>query len=78
MQHFLAYRDSRLVGRVSAIIDRNYVEFHEDKAGFVGFFEAEDDDSARALMEEDPAVVKGIMRAEVFPYRIAFTSMKPC
>ncbi len=49
-QHFLAYREGRLVGRVSAIIDRNYIEFHEEKTGFMGFFEAEDDEeTARAL-----------------------------
>jgi uncharacterized protein YciI len=38
-------------------------------------FEANDDGAARSVMEKDPAVVKGLMRAEVFPYRIAFTSM---
>jgi uncharacterized protein YciI len=35
-------------------------------------FEADSEDSARKLMEEDPAVKQGLMRARLFPYRIAF------
>ena len=34
-------------------------------------FEAEDESAARRIMESDPAVVEGVMRAELFPYRIA-------
>lgn len=34
-------------------------------------FEAEDESAARKIMETDPAVVAGVMRAELFPYRIA-------
>jgi uncharacterized protein YciI len=35
-------------------------------------FEAETEEAARQLMEGDPAVQKGVMRAEVYPFRIAF------
>ncbi len=34
-------------------------------------FEAPDELQARAIMEDDPAVRAGVMRAELFPYRIA-------
>jgi uncharacterized protein YciI len=34
-------------------------------------FEAADEPEARAIMEDDPAVRAGVMRAELFPYRIA-------
>ena len=34
-------------------------------------FEAADEPCARAIMEDDPAVRAGVMRAELFPYRIA-------
>jgi len=34
-------------------------------------FNADDEDSARAIMESDPAVKHGVMTAELFPYRIA-------
>lgn len=34
-------------------------------------FEADNDNAARAIMLNDPAVQKGVMQAELFPYRIA-------
>jgi len=34
-------------------------------------FRAESEDAARRIMENDPAVRQGVMRAELFPYRIA-------
>jgi uncharacterized protein YciI len=40
-------------------------------------FQAESDESARAIMENDPAVRLGVMRAELFPYRIALWSSPP-
>jgi hypothetical protein len=40
---FLARRDGRVVGRIAAILDRNHNKFHDEKAGFFGFFESVDD-----------------------------------
>jgi uncharacterized protein YciI len=37
-------------------------------------FNAESEDFARAIMESDPAVSGGVMRAELFPYRVALIS----
>ncbi len=37
---FLAYRGEKRVGRIAGIIDRNYIEFHQEKVGFFGFFES--------------------------------------
>ncbi len=34
-------------------------------------FQAESDDQAREIMNSDPAVQRSIMRAELFPFRIA-------
>jgi GNAT superfamily N-acetyltransferase len=45
-EYFLAYRDSRLVGRISAHIDRNLNEFQGNEWGLFGFFECEDDQEA--------------------------------
>jgi GNAT superfamily N-acetyltransferase len=42
-EFFLARRNGRTVGRIAAIHDRNHNRFHEEKAGFFGFFEAVDD-----------------------------------
>ncbi|MHC4846534.1 MAG: YciI family protein [Planctomycetota bacterium] len=35
---------------------------------------ADDEDAARRLMHDDPAVQHGIMSATLYPYRIAFRS----
>ena len=52
-QLFLALRDGRPVGRISASIDRRHIERHGEQAGFFGFFECEDDfETAKALLTE--------------------------
>ncbi len=43
---FLARRGGRVVGRVVAILNRAYNAFHQDRVGFFGFFECEDDQAA--------------------------------
>src|SRR5579859_191554 len=42
-QYFLARRDGRVVGRISAQIDRAYNEYHHTRSGMFGFLEFEDD-----------------------------------
>jgi GNAT superfamily N-acetyltransferase len=50
-EFFLAKRDGRVVGRIAAIFDRAHNKFHEESAGFFGFFESIDDaETARALL----------------------------
>jgi len=43
IQCFLARRGEQPVGRVAAIIDRNFNQVHNEQAGFFGFFEAIND-----------------------------------
>jgi GNAT superfamily N-acetyltransferase len=51
-QYFLAWRDGRAVGRVTAQVDRLLNEFQDNRWGLFGFFECEDDpDAAAALLE---------------------------
>ena len=45
-EYFLAHRDGRLVGRVTAQVDRNLNEFQGNDWGLFGFFECEDDTEA--------------------------------
>src|SRR3954470_5125448 len=48
----LARRDGRVVGRISAHIDHAYNRHHDERRGWFGFFECEDDqDAARALVD---------------------------
>jgi GNAT superfamily N-acetyltransferase len=52
VQLFLALRDGRVVGRISAHVDRNLNEFQDNRWGLFGFFECEDDpEAARALVD---------------------------
>jgi len=52
VQFFLALRDGRVVGRISAHVDRNFNEFQGNDWGLFGFFECEDHpEVARALVD---------------------------
>jgi GNAT superfamily N-acetyltransferase len=51
-EYFLARRDGRVVGRISAHIDRNFNEYQQHEWGMFGFFECEDDpEAAQALLD---------------------------
>ena len=52
-QLFLARRGDRVVGRVSAQIDRAFNEYHDSRWGMFGFLE----------MEDDPEVLAGLLGA---------------
>jgi 8-amino-7-oxononanoate synthase len=50
--YFIARRDRDVVGRVAAIVNRRHNEFHGDRTGFFGFFDAtNDDDVAGSLFQ---------------------------
>lgn len=46
-----AFRSGRCVGRISVCRDRLHDEFHGDRVGFFGHFEAADEATAHALLE---------------------------
>jgi hypothetical protein len=37
---FLARRGDKMIGRIAGIIDHHYIEVHQEKVGFFGFFES--------------------------------------
>jgi GNAT superfamily N-acetyltransferase len=45
-EFFLALENGRPVGRIAAILDQAHNRFHEESAGFFGFFECEDNPAA--------------------------------
>ncbi|MEW6685419.1 MAG: hypothetical protein AB1393_04350 [Candidatus Edwardsbacteria bacterium] len=49
---FLARKEGEIVGRLAACLDRNYIEFHQEKQGTFGFFECIDDQSVANLLFE--------------------------
>jgi GNAT superfamily N-acetyltransferase len=51
-QYFLAYRDGRAIGRLSAHVDENLNEFQDNAWGLFGWFECEEDpEAARGLLD---------------------------
>ena len=56
---YLAMRDGKVVGRIAAVFDRAHNRFHEEKAGFFGFYESIDDPAvALALLSQARTWVK--------------------
>lgn len=43
VQSFLAYRKGEIVGRISAVLNNNYNQYHNSNVGFFGFFDSIDD-----------------------------------
>lgn len=52
IQLFIAEKDGKIAGRIAAIENRAHNDFHQDQAGFYGFFECIDDQTvANALFD---------------------------
>jgi len=52
-EFFVAQKDGQIVGRVAAILDKAHNRFHEENAGFFGFFECINDQAvADALLQQ--------------------------
>ena len=50
---YLAERNGRTVGRIAGIVNHNHIEYHQEKAGFFGFFECVNDyEVAKALLDK--------------------------
>jgi hypothetical protein len=59
-QYFLARRDGRIVGRISAHINGLYEQHHDKETGFFGFFECENNrETAHALFDAAADWVRG-------------------
>jgi hypothetical protein len=53
VESFLAQRDGKTVGRISAILNKNYNDYHKSNVGFFGFFDVINDyDVAKALLDK--------------------------
>ncbi len=52
IRSFLAFKENKAVGRISAVIDHNYNDFQNDRAGIFGFFESIDDKAVSNVLFE--------------------------
>ncbi|MEW6242634.1 MAG: YciI family protein, partial [Chloroflexota bacterium] len=67
-RHF-AYLEGLTEQGVMLLVGRTQ---NADESTFgIAVFEAEDESAARKIMEADPAVVGGVMRATLYPYKVA-------
>jgi hypothetical protein len=57
---FLVHRGEEIVGRIAGIIDHHYIEFHQEKIGFFGFFESiQDTEVAKTILSKVSNWLKG-------------------
>jgi len=77
---FVAYRDDKPVGRISAQINRRHLEQHKDQTGHFGFFDCIDDQAAAdALVETAAAWLKARgMTRMVGPYSFSLNDECGC
>jgi hypothetical protein len=47
---FLAYQGKEVAGRIAGIIDQSFIEFHQEKTGYFGFFESIQDSEVTGLL----------------------------
>ena len=71
--YFLALRGDRPVGRIAAIVNHLYNEFHETRTGFFGLFECEDDPgAAESLLDAATAWLRDRgMREALGPFNLS-------
>lgn len=70
--HHFSYLEN-LLSRGVLILAGRTLTTDEDSFGIV-IFQAESESAARHIMENDPAVQQGVMKASLFPYRVALMS----
>ncbi len=63
------YLKAQIEAGVAILLGRTQTD--DERTFGIVIFNADDEDSARVIMENDPAVKHGVMTAELFPYRIA-------
>lgn len=67
-QHFSYLQ--QLTGQGVVVLAGRTLNTDERSFGIV-IFRADSEEAARKVMEQDPAVYRQVMRAELYPYRIA-------
>jgi uncharacterized protein len=66
-EHFVYLQDLTAKGRI--ILVGRTLTTDENTMG-LAVFRAESDDEARAIMNDDPAVKKGVMTATLYPFKV--------
>ncbi|MCG2726087.1 MAG: hypothetical protein L6420_07505 [Elusimicrobia bacterium] len=69
---FIARKDGRIIGRIAAVLNHSYNEFHDENTGFFGFFDCiNNEETAKKLLDQASLWLKekgaGIIRGPVNP-----------
>jgi uncharacterized protein len=72
--HFVRFQEAIKAGR---LILAGRTSESGDKTFGIAVFQAKDEAAARKFMEEDPAVVGGLMTAELHPFTVALERKNP-
>jgi uncharacterized protein YciI len=67
-RHFAYLKDLTEKG-VMVVVGRT--QNNDEHTFGIAIFEAQDESAARKIMENDPAVIGGVMKATLYPYKIA-------
>ena len=73
-RHFVRFQEAAKSGQ---LILAGRTSEPGDKTFGIAIFEASDEDAARKFMREDPAVVGGLMTAELHPFAVALQRKNP-
>jgi uncharacterized protein len=73
-RHFVRFQEAAKSGQ---LILAGRTSEPGDKTFGIAIFEASDEDAARKFMQEDPAVVGGLMTAELHPFTVALQRKNP-
>lgn len=78
-EYFLAVRGgSEVVGRIAAVHNRRHIEFHQEKAGFFGFFECVDDQTVADALFDAAAEWLAKRGLEVMRGPASFSTNEEC
>ncbi|MBN1756129.1 N-acetyltransferase [bacterium] len=75
---FLVKRGHYLKGRIAAIIDQNYIDFHHEKVGFFGCFECVNDNGVANLLFDSVAKVLREGGMEIMRGPMNFSTNETC
>jgi hypothetical protein len=75
---FLAKKEGKAVGRIISIINQRHIESHNEKAGFFGFFESENDQEVASVLLDKVSEVLRKGGMEIMRGPMNFSTNEEC
>jgi len=77
-QYYLAKRDGKPVGRIAAIINQRHIDYHNEKAGFFGFFESSNTQEVASALLNKVSEKLGQQGMEIMRGPMNFSTNEEC